>query len=315
MASTVLYRGNIFRFSKAIIVERDTRETFAKTSRLHSQQFSGGSAFVRRNGHLDFLSFTPGPSPFSGVKMTPAASRARWSLAGVSRRIALRSPVLRSGDESSPKCRLEQNQVAHANRQSGAGHSTLSSAPGPSSNLLTRVSTLWHVYSVDGFDSKINGGRQCRMTPFWQALLLCPNPAASSSSRGFAGALLATLKGVALAGEIVVDDEILALAAEVVRLNTPFRTAIQEKSVSSPSRRSFKGSYTPPRLGLVDGKSLRFQPASRALPPRSKIEAQADAEADVVFRRMMAIALHDAGGRAAKVPRVPHPCWAPGLAG
>jgi hypothetical protein len=34
MASTVLYRGNIFRFSNAIIVERDTRETFARASWL-----------------------------------------------------------------------------------------------------------------------------------------------------------------------------------------------------------------------------------------------------------------------------------------
>jgi len=34
MASTVLYRGNFCRFSKATIVVRDTREAFAKTSRL-----------------------------------------------------------------------------------------------------------------------------------------------------------------------------------------------------------------------------------------------------------------------------------------
>jgi len=39
----------------------------------HSQKFAGGPAFVRRNRHLPFRSFTPGPSPF--VNSTPDDSK------------------------------------------------------------------------------------------------------------------------------------------------------------------------------------------------------------------------------------------------
>jgi hypothetical protein len=116
---------------------------------------------------------------------------------------------------------------------------------------------------------------------------------------GTSGALLSTLKGAALASKIVVDDEILALAAEVIRLNAVSDGILEERVV--PFDEEFDRLLFAPRVSdLSMQQAFAFsQECGRA----AAIEDQAkvDVQADVVFRRMMAIPCTTQAGRAAKV--------------
>lgn len=116
---------------------------------------------------------------------------------------------------------------------------------------------------------------------------------------GTTGALLATLKGAAAASEIIVDDEILALAAEVVRLNG-VSDGIDDDRIE-PFEEEFQRLLHTPRVSdLSLASAFEF---SRQVGRADAIEEveKVDAEADVVFRRMMAIPCTTLAGRAAKV--------------